>query len=132
MLNACYQYLSKTPHCLSKQNVVFFYSLLVSIMYIILNKAMFIVIDIPSPYIRNNINSINTTSNLPINRGLKVTHTFAHSHFLYKLLYNIIYKKSSTLQKFLIFLIKKNSLTLIKIRYILCLNKIIYSSIFIY
>lgn len=34
-----------TPHCLAEQNVVYFYSsLLDNIMYIILNKATFIVI----------------------------------------------------------------------------------------
>ena len=57
-----------TPHCLAEQNVVYFYfSLLDTIMYTIVNKATFIVIEIINPKIRNNKKStINTTSNLPI------------------------------------------------------------------
>ena len=44
------------------KDVLFYYSLFVQFMYIIVNKATFIVRDIPNKYIKNNINSINTTS----------------------------------------------------------------------
>ena len=44
------------------KDVLFIYSLFVQIMYIIDNKATFIVRDNPNAYIKNNINSINTTS----------------------------------------------------------------------
>lgn len=44
----------------SKQNVVFYYSLFVQIMNIIVNKATFTVRENPNAYIKNNINSINT------------------------------------------------------------------------
>ena len=43
-----------------KQNVLFFYCLLVHIMYIIHNKAMFTISENPKVYIKNNINPINT------------------------------------------------------------------------
>ena len=57
--NSC----NKTLHCLPKHNVVLFiYSLFVQIMYIIVNKATFIVRENPNAYIKNNINPINTTS----------------------------------------------------------------------
>ena len=42
-----------------KQNVLFFYCLLVHIMYRIHNKAMFIVRENPKAYIKVNINPIN-------------------------------------------------------------------------
>ena len=45
-----------------KQMCCFIYSLLVQIMYIIVNKATFTVRENPKAYIKNNINPINTTS----------------------------------------------------------------------
>ena len=54
----------KTLHCRPKAKCsVFIYSLFVQSMYITVNKATFIVIDIINPIIRNSKNStINTTS----------------------------------------------------------------------
>ena len=56
--------ISKTLHCRTKAKCsVFIYSLFVHIMYITVNKATFIVIEIINPIIRNSKNStINTTS----------------------------------------------------------------------
>ncbi len=45
-----------------KQMCCFIYSLLVQIMYIIVNKVTFTVRENPKAYIKNNINPINTTS----------------------------------------------------------------------
>ena len=44
------------------KDVLFYYSLFVQFMYIIANKATFIARENPNAYIKNNINSINTTS----------------------------------------------------------------------
>ena len=52
-----------TTHLLAKAKMCcFIYSLFVQIMYIIVNKATFIVRENPNAYIKNNINPINTTS----------------------------------------------------------------------
>ena len=61
--NGCHK-ICLTTHCSAKQKcVVIFYSLLVHIMYMSVNKATFIVIEIINPIIRNSKNStINTTS----------------------------------------------------------------------
>lgn len=68
----CLIYSSTTLPGKSKMWWLFYLSLLDSIMYIILNKAMFRVIDAKNPYIINNITFINITSNLSIKyRGIK-------------------------------------------------------------
>ena len=51
-----------THYSVKSKCVVFIYSLLVQIMYIIVNKATFIIREKPKAYIKNNINPINTTS----------------------------------------------------------------------
>ena len=61
MCVATYIVTNTTLPCKAKCSV-FIYSLLVQIMYIIVNKVMFNVVEIISPYIKNNINRINTTS----------------------------------------------------------------------
>ena len=64
----------------------FIYSLLVQFMYIIANKATFIVRENPNTYIKNNINPINTTSlSHRQNYEVKWQHTCL-SHFLCYLL----------------------------------------------
>ena len=61
--NSGYHILVVTTHLLAKAKMCcFIYSLFVQIMYIIVNKATFIVRENPNAYIRNNINPINTTS----------------------------------------------------------------------
>lgn len=68
------------------KDVLFYYSLLVQFMYIIANKATFIVRENPNTYIKNNINPINTTSlSHRQNYEVKWQHTCL-SHFLCYLL----------------------------------------------
>ena len=60
----------------------FIYSLFVQIMYIIVNKVTFIVRENPNVYIKNNINSINTTSlSHSKNYEVKWQQSSAYSHF---------------------------------------------------
>ena len=77
----------------SKMWCIFYCSLFESIMYITLNKATFIVIEIINPKIRNRRKfTINTTSNLSISsRKLKVTPTSASFYFLWLTLYYIFF-----------------------------------------
>ena len=57
----------------------FYYSLLVQIMYIIVNKATFIVRDNHHAYIKNNITPINTTS---LSHSKNYVVKWQHSHLL--------------------------------------------------
>ena len=80
-----------TTHLLAKAKMCcFIYSLFDKIMYIIANKATFIVKEIINPIIKNNKKStINTTSlSHSIYYEVKWQHTCL-SHFLYQLLYYI-------------------------------------------
>ena len=70
------------PSAGQSKDVLFFYSLFIQLMYKIANKATFIVREIPNAYIKNNINSINTTSlSHSQNYEVKWQHTCL-SHFL--------------------------------------------------
>ena len=79
-----------TTHLLAKAKMCcFIYSLFDKIMYIIANKATFIVRESANAYIKNNIIPINTTSlSHSIYYEVKWQHTCL-SHFLYQLLYYI-------------------------------------------
>ncbi len=67
----------------------------------IANKVMFIVMQNPNEYIKNNINPLNTTSNLSTSRGIKGNTHICFSYFLRYRLYYTFYKKTSEQNYFL-------------------------------
>ena len=89
------QYCCNNTSADQSKDVLFYYSLFIQIMYIIVNKATFIVIDIPNPYIKTSIKTINTTSLSHSNNYVVKWQHICLSHFL-KNLYHIFYKITST------------------------------------
>ena len=91
--NVCYHICMIKHYIAGKAKCsVFIYSLLVHIMYIIVNKATFIATEIINPIIRNSKNSTINTTSLSHSKNYEVWWQHSHlllSHFLYLTLYII-------------------------------------------
>lgn len=87
-----------------KQMCCFIYSLFVQIMYIIVNKATFMVIEIINPTSRNaKIYNINTTSlSHSINYEVKWQQSSAYSHFHVNTIQYFLQKSNIKMKKLII------------------------------
>ena len=87
-----------------KQNVVFlFYSLLVQIMYIIVNKATFIVTEIINPSIRNSKKSTINTTSLSHSKNYEVQWQHTSAFYSFPMLTTILHFLSNYKRTFEIF-----------------------------